>query len=391
MAINLNLITKLIGLNALTFSDGEFRIWNVGMMFFPYNVTAFIQHSFHEKFGKKADDILYYIGKLQAYNGTMLIMKEFGIKNTESMYDLFSGQTAMVGVGTAKITVSDPEHKHIVMQTINNPYMREYIRIYGQTGDFSDHYLRGLATGASEAVIEGELVGIETKCIAKGDPVCEVDIKAKEKWDLNDKEVKAQFPGDTVKYKEMLKKLQLNTLVKSNISYGAIASNFLKKKNVRFDESGRFCLLDVEGMSMPMDTCVMFIDTFKKTFGTDAEKILYDAGELFAKTLMKEKPLSISQLNMMLSKWQSFGFGSLEVVRCDEKSKLCQTKLSNHNFANHYKKIFGVQKNPLDSFMPGVVNGVLEIFHERELVTTETQCSMQGKSQSCYFETRPKK
>ena len=48
MAINLKLISRLIGLNALTFSEGEFKIWNVAMMFFPYQVTAFIQHEFEE-------------------------------------------------------------------------------------------------------------------------------------------------------------------------------------------------------------------------------------------------------------------------------------------------------------------------------------------------------
>jgi len=390
MAINLKLISRLIGLNALTFSEGEFKIWNVAMMFFPYQVTAFIQHEFEEKFGKKARDILYYIGKLQAYNGTMLMIKQFGIKNPESMYDLFGEQAAMVGVGRFQITSIDAKNKHIVVECKNNPYMTEYIRTYGQTGTFSDDYLRGLVAGAAEAAFGGDLVAIESKCIAKGDDHCVIEINEKTKWDLKNPLVKEQMPSDMVDYHGMLKKLQLTTLVKSNISYGEIASNFFKTKKVKFGEDGKFYLMDVAGMSKPMDTCVMFINTFNKFFGDDGKKILYEAGELLAKTLMKEKPLSVSQLNLTLSNWQTFGFGHLEVIRCDEKAQVCQTKLSNHVFAKHYKKIFGIQKIPVDSFMSGLVNGVLEIFHERKLSTRETQCTMQGKSEFCYFETTAK-
>ncbi|MCX6709402.1 MAG: 4-vinyl reductase [Candidatus Woesearchaeota archaeon] len=390
MAINLNLITKLIGLNALTFSDGEFRIWNVGMMFFPYKVTAFIQHFFEEKFGKKASDALYYIGKLQGYNGTMLFMRKYGIKSVSGMYELFGQQTAMIGVGTVKFS-ADEKKKEVIIESVANPYMQNYMLSYGKSGEFSDHYLRGLVTGATEAALGEELVGIETKCISKGDSHCVFEIKGKEKWNLKDPSIKSQFPNDDVNYKGLLKKLQINTLAKSSMNYGAIASNFFKTKKVRFDESGKFYLLNVDGMSMPMDTCVIFIETFKELFGKESEKILYEAGELFAKEILKEKPNSAGELNKIFSEWQSFGFGHLELMRADEKGNLSQVKLSQHNFALHYSKIFGLQKNPKDCFMTGLVNGILEAFYGRNLSTLETQCVMQGKSQFCYFETRPEK
>jgi|GEM_PF-5991538 len=395
MTLNLKLINRLIGLNAITFSEGEYKIWNVGMMFFPYSVTAFIQHSFEKKFGKKASEILYYVGKLQAYNGTMLIIRQFGIKNPENMYDLFSEQAAMVGVGVMKLNLVDVKNMHFIIELDNNPYANEYLKKYRKESGFSDNYLRGLVAGASEAAFGGDLLAIETKCISKGDGKCVFEIKEKTKWDIKDPLVKEQMPSEAVDYKAMLKKLQLNTLVKSKISYGDIASNFFKTKKVRFGDDGKFCLLNVGGMSMPMDTCIMFINSFKQLFGRNADKILYEAGNLYSKTIIeataKEKITTVSQLNSILSEWQTFGFGMLQVVRCNEQDETCHTKLSEHIFAKHYVKIFGMQKEPIDPFMPGIVNGVLEFFHNRKLLTIEKQCLMQGRSSSCYFETTPQK
>ena len=175
------------------------------MIFFPYKSLAFIQHSLEQKFGKKAVDFLYQIGRLQAYTGTRLIIKKFGIKNSEEEYNLFAQQTMMIGFGVSKLVRVDRAKKHLIIELESNPYMEEFTREYGKSNSPSDHYLRGLITGATEALWSKGLFTIETRCIRQGQEKCVFEVRPYEEENKIEKVIKEQIPQNETLYTELLK------------------------------------------------------------------------------------------------------------------------------------------------------------------------------------------
>ncbi len=386
MILNFELIRKLVGLNAIVFSNGEFKIWNVRMLFLPYKSLAFIQQSLEQKFGKKAVDFLYQIGRLQAYTGTRLIIKKFGIKNSKEEYNLFAQQTMMIGFGVSKLVRVNRAKKHLIIELESNPYMEEFTREYGKSNSPSDHYLRGLITGAVEALWGKGLFTIETRCIRQGREKCVFEVKPCEEKNKIEKVIKEQIPQNEGIYTELLEILKVKNLVKEKTEYSKVIFNFFKKKKISYDECGRLLILGTPGVSMQMDTAVVFLNKARNLFNDYGSQVFYESGNIAGREFLKFKPRSISQLNEVLKDLSFYGYGMFEVIR-EEKKRRFLVKVHNHVFAKHHEKIFGLTKEKVDPYICGVINGILEVYSGKSLITTEKKCYLQTHSEDCYFES----
>lgn len=59
----------------------------------------------------------------------------------------------------------------------------EYLKMYGSNSEAVCWTLVGYASGYCSGFFGQEAVCVETKCVAKGDPYCEYEVRAKDEWD----------------------------------------------------------------------------------------------------------------------------------------------------------------------------------------------------------------
>lgn len=104
---------------------------------------------------------------------------------------------------TNKVLEYDREANHFYMcgKWENSFEAKQYIKTYGHSAEAVCWTLVGYASGYSSRFFGQETVCVETKCIAKGDPYCQYEIRAKSEW-----EGKAD---------QNISDLQPNTVVKS--------------------------------------------------------------------------------------------------------------------------------------------------------------------------------
>lgn len=194
-------LRKLIGHKNISLEKGVYTVWGVKMFFFPYNVFVILKKKLEKEFPKKANDLIYSMGFVQAYNGTKVLIDVFGIKNDEEMHDLMRSQGETFGFGDFIFSQEKLGKRPISVKKTVSPIAEEYKNRYKNINKPIDYYNLGLIVGASQAWYKKNIVGVEKKCIAKGDKECEFEIKA----------LKTKMPPLVAKF---LKKEKLTTLLK---------------------------------------------------------------------------------------------------------------------------------------------------------------------------------
>ncbi len=212
----LSLVSKIIGHRQMYIEKGKIMLWNVPLTFMEIETMPIMIQELKKE--KKIQNILYYAGKIQAENGTNMLIQKFGLKE-KSDYDTFVGmfldQAVMIGV--AKLDLEQAGDALEFTYTGTSNIALQYKAKYGLQDEAIDHHLRGLLAGASEALFgkEKELVAIETECIAKGDQKCKIVVKEIDKWDLTDKRIKEQMPEKIIDFDKLKKQDSLLTWLKS--------------------------------------------------------------------------------------------------------------------------------------------------------------------------------
>jgi len=108
------LVAKLMGHRNFKVGNGNLLIWSVPMIFTSATVFPKFYHESKDK--KKIEEIFYYMGKLQAFNGTNVLIKNFGMKNNQkSFLQLFLDQGVMLGIAQGKIFEKDEKIPQVVI------------------------------------------------------------------------------------------------------------------------------------------------------------------------------------------------------------------------------------------------------------------------------------
>lgn len=191
-------IKQVIGHGNFNFDSGELLIYGVPCMTYPVITLILKQRMMEMKMGKACWDLLYQLGSIQASSGGEMMYTRYGYKRNQKNAELANQQGELVGIGRQRYVRFDLQNKHFVVKIANTPFARHYRKLYGIQKEPVDHFIRGLMTGANEAVSQTPLVGIETQCIVMGRPYCVFEIKERHKWDLSNDFVKKQFPEEVV-------------------------------------------------------------------------------------------------------------------------------------------------------------------------------------------------
>ena len=137
------------------------------------------------KMGKKC----YYSAKLTTLNHlTYLLEKDYGLKQ-HRLEQWMRDVAELMGWGIFTVLNVDWNKKEALITIKESPVAKEM----GRVGYAVDHISRGATAGAISIIFKTDIDVIESKCISRGDIICEFVIKPSEKFSFRDKIVKKQL------------------------------------------------------------------------------------------------------------------------------------------------------------------------------------------------------
>jgi len=201
------ILQKILRFNAIKFKEGKLLVVNVPGLLSPLYVNIYLQRLLENDIGeKKAMNLLYNIGKFQGIQGLKITNNYFGyaktIKNKRELL-IFSGdQSEVTGLGKFKWVLTD-FNKNIFIVRGKCSIGEEYKRFFGIQKNAVDHFTRGQAAAMVEGTINQQVLAVETKCIATGNPYCEFVVKPIKIWDKKDVMACKQLVGELSSFKKL--------------------------------------------------------------------------------------------------------------------------------------------------------------------------------------------
>lgn|GEM_PF-4253599 len=397
----LKLITRFVGNKCVVFDGSRVYYWNIPMIILPLDALSFLQKELELRFGKKARDTIFYLGKLQGLNGSNILIQKFNFIPDVKDMSFFLEQTEFVGVGKLSTVLDDLKNSHMVFSVVS-PNAKSYIANFGKINHPICDYVRGLYAGGIEAIAnvavknDESLIAIETKCVAKGDDVCIIEIRKSSKWKKS--EVNHDYPLDIPAIAEARK---LETLAKLVRVYAkpfkdpdTLLNSFLKSKNLKrpftFGEEGNIDLIGADSLITPIDIIVLLYHIFENK----AKDIFYDTGIFLGKSstarLVSKYSLDTGRADiqrMLFDQIGLFGLGKIELVRSNTE-KYEYTFYLYNSPGDHYKDLLGTSKNiKADYLVAGILSGILEGIYQKKFETIEQNCVVSG-STYCIFSSK---
>jgi len=206
---------KLIAMKVLKFNEGELSIFGIPGFIFMANTVGILNHNMEKRFGKDGIDLIYLLGKHQAYMGSSAFLGKYGYRKDLNSFNMVIKQSEMIGQGKSEILKFDQKNKILILKNLNSPVAKTIRGLYGiQKKPVCDFY-RGATTGCFQAMFDekNDFLGIETKCIAKGDPHCVIEVREITSWGKDNHLVKEQSPKESPENEEF-SKFTLNNILK---------------------------------------------------------------------------------------------------------------------------------------------------------------------------------
>ena len=101
--------------------------------------------------------------------------REFSIINVNEAVNFLAIRTALHGWAIVEIVELDDEKRNVTLRLFDN----WECSMFKGSSEPRSHYIRGVLDGFFSSLFKVEMEAKETKCIAKGDPYCEFEIKEK--------------------------------------------------------------------------------------------------------------------------------------------------------------------------------------------------------------------
>lgn len=133
---------------------------------------------------------IYSVAKSAAEEWFSRMNNEYGITSINDLTKWSSTIISLAGWGNLEINSLDLKNK----QAILNFSGSSFAKAYGQSDYPIDNLVRGYVTGQYQVILGTSVEGVETKCIATGDPFCQFHIQPKDRFDLRDPKTKRQLP-----------------------------------------------------------------------------------------------------------------------------------------------------------------------------------------------------
>lgn len=172
----------------LRHENGKVYLWNYTALIDPLITQAYYVRLLEKLCGREEiNKARYFAGKIQAIKGLEIINQKFGYAKTipgkKKLFYFNAGQSEILGFGKYKWTLDF--RKNYFVGTTRSPFAEEYMKMWGTQKAPVDHWFMGAWAGCAEAITKKKMVCVETRCIAKGNTICEFVVKSPDKWDKN--------------------------------------------------------------------------------------------------------------------------------------------------------------------------------------------------------------
>jgi predicted hydrocarbon binding protein len=184
------IMQRILATRAIKLKDGKLRIWGIPAAIYSLFSICYITRLLEKGYAGK--DVLYWAGYHQSVGATRMMTKRFGYK--KKIIENVAAHSTMLGLGAIDPVVINFKKKLFVFRQKSECAL-EYLKEYGLQSKPACHFLRGQCAGTLDELFKNEkFVVLETKCMAKGDRICEIVAKPKKEWDARDINLKEQLP-----------------------------------------------------------------------------------------------------------------------------------------------------------------------------------------------------
>jgi len=177
-----SVFSKLLMHKKLKFEKGEIELLDQGVSIIPLEYLISLQKSM------PSENQLYFSAKEMGVEWFVNMYKEFKI-NKQDVLDWGVKILALAGWGDIKVVKLDRVKKTYLVEAVN----ATEAKAYGSSNHAVDHFIRGCFAAGGTVIFDVECDCVESKCISKGDKICEFIVKPSESFDKNEILVKTQL------------------------------------------------------------------------------------------------------------------------------------------------------------------------------------------------------
>lgn len=194
------ILQRVLAFKALQHKEGKVLLWGIPGVLSPVYSNVFLQRLMEKELGiKKTQSIFYILGNFHSRQTFKMISERFGyaqsIPDKKKLMIFQAGQAEMAGLGPWEWIRIDLDNVFFVAKG-SSAFAEEYKRFFGVQNNPVDYIMRGHVNAFAETATNKKLFSVETRCIASGQPYCEIVTKPIEKWDKNDPLFKSQLVED---------------------------------------------------------------------------------------------------------------------------------------------------------------------------------------------------
>jgi len=157
----------------LNVQDGSMDLMGVDINIIPTQILCELQKGLISSLGfEKTYDLIYKQakeGSLQ-YNAAFIKKQKFADKHKEIDWQVKI--VTFSGWGKLEVMKIDFKEQNHIVKSSNSPYPKDY----GKANYAVDIIPTGFVAGGLSAVAGTDLDALETKCMARGDPYCEIEV-----------------------------------------------------------------------------------------------------------------------------------------------------------------------------------------------------------------------
>ncbi|MFH1317076.1 MAG: hypothetical protein ABII01_06155 [Candidatus Woesearchaeota archaeon] len=364
-------IYNILRFNEIKFSEGLLHLSSLPYTYFEVqsfsDYLLFIQNEFDEQYKK----IIYEIGRNQGKMGALIIIKRFGFIFKGS-YKMFIEQSDLIGYGSAELYSVNEEKKEYKIRITNMPIALKANQSK-KSKEVMNFYFSGLISGVLETIHKKNFYTIETQCLGRGDKSCNFVCKLEKKKDLNENHLKIE---------KEIEKCFTSVFAKLK----SISNNKKEKLPFSFTE-GSVGFENTQGVLFPCYCIVILNKKLEEINNKKARKALMLLAEGHVKRIIKKRNQEIKtkdELIFFLNRLSLSCFGKFIIVKSNLKNLEFIIKNINNPFADEYKKIFGISKNPTDLFLAQVLENLFQTLFTEKFKCEELICIAQGKKE-CVF------
>ena len=178
---------KLMLGRLLELKEGEIDFMSVPVAIIPIDVLIDLQKALVKSIGyPNAYEKLYNGSKEGSISYNKHFIEKYGFKNIEKIAEWQSKIVTVAGWGKTEWLKIDCDSKTATVRFTNSPF----IKGYGSSKCPACIIQTGFAAAGANLFFQQDVDAIETRCVAKGDPYCEVQVappkiikeKRQEQW-----------------------------------------------------------------------------------------------------------------------------------------------------------------------------------------------------------------